>query len=215
VHRLPGVTVAAFPSEPERGFYNNAVLAEGLDPDARAEALERMEEVYARVGVTGFAAWAWEGDRALRSDLERRGYRIAERTRAMARSLADLDVPVPDLDLAPPDWDEFLRAVEVPAGTLATGDHTAFDVLVARVDGVAVAGAMTYDHDGDCGVYTVGTLAHARRRGLGTGLTALALDRARARGCRTASLQSTPEAERLYAGLGFRDLGAIVEYARP
>ncbi|MFC5140417.1 GNAT family N-acetyltransferase [Actinomycetospora rhizophila] len=79
--------------------------------------------------------------------------------------------------------------------------------------GEAVAGAMTYDHAGDCGVDTVGTLLHARRRSLGAGLTAPALHRARARGCRTASLQSTPAAERVYARLGFRDLGAILEYA--
>jgi hypothetical protein len=35
---------------------------------------------------------------------------------------------------------------------------------------------------------------------------------ARARGCRTASLQSTPMAERVYAAVGFRDLGRILEY---
>jgi hypothetical protein len=32
------------------------------------------------------------------------------------------------------------------------------------------------------------------------------------RGCRTASLQSTAIAERVYAGVGFRDLGLILEY---
>jgi len=33
-----------------------------------------------------------------------------------------------------------------------------------------------------------------------------------ARGCRTASLQSTQMAERVYAAVGFRDLGRILEY---
>jgi predicted GNAT family acetyltransferase len=32
------------------------------------------------------------------------------------------------------------------------------------------------------------------------------------RGCRTASLQSTEMAERMYAAVGFRDLGSIFEY---
>jgi hypothetical protein len=36
-----------------------------------------------------------------------------------------------------------------------------------------------------------------------------------ARGCETATVQATPMAERLYAALGFRDLGRILEYARP
>jgi hypothetical protein len=38
---------------------------------------------------------------------------------------------------------------------------------------------------------------------------------ARDRGCETASLQSTPMAERVYAAVGFRDLGRILEYAPP
>ena len=33
-------------------------------------------------------------------------------------------------------------------------------------------------------------------------------------GCRTASLQATAAAEWLYAAVGFRDLGAILEYVR-
>ena len=43
-------------------------------------------------------------------------------------------------------------------------------------------------------------------------LTAIHLHDARARGCRTASLQSTAMAERVYAAAGFRDLGRILEY---
>jgi hypothetical protein len=57
----------------------------------------------------------------------------------------------------------------------------------------------------------------ARRRGpgIGTGLTLRLLQAARARGCSTASLQSTPIAERVYAAAGFRDLGRILEFAPP
>jgi predicted GNAT family acetyltransferase len=58
----------------------------------------------------------------------------------------------------------------------------------------------------------VGTVEKARRRGLGTALTAAQAHDARARGCRTASLQSTEMAERVYAAVGFRDLGRILEY---
>jgi len=43
-------------------------------------------------------------------------------------------------------------------------------------------------------------------------VTALLVHDAAARGCRTASLQSTAMAERVYAAVGFRDLGRILEY---
>lgn len=45
--------------------------------------------------------------------------------------------------------------------------------------------------------------------------TMLASWEAYARACRTASLQSTPMAERVYASVGFRDLGRILEYVPP
>ena len=76
----------------------------------------------------------------------------------------------------------------------------------------SVATALAYDHDEDRGIYNVGTRPHARRRGLATGVTTALLRDALARGCVTASLQATPMAERLYAGLGFRDLGRFFEY---
>ena len=85
-------------------------------------------------------------------------------------------------------------------------------MLVARLQGEGVATAMAFDLGDDCGIYNVGTLEHARRRGLGTALTALLAHDAAARGCRTASLQSTESAERVYTAVGFRDLGRILEY---
>ena len=59
---------------------------------------------------------------------------------------------------------------------------------------------MAFDHDGDCGVFNMSPLEAARRRGLGTALTARHFHDAVERGCSTASLQSTPVAERVYAG---------------
>ncbi len=83
---------------------------------------------------------------------------------------------------------------------------------MAQVAGENAATALAFDHDGDCGVFNVSTLEASRRGGLGTAVTARLLHEAAARGCSTASLQSTPMAERLYASLGFRDLGRILEY---
>jgi ribosomal protein S18 acetylase RimI-like enzyme len=85
-------------------------------------------------------------------------------------------------------------------------------VLIAQFEGENAAAAIAYDHDRDCGIYNVGTVEWARRRGLGTALTALHLHHALARGCRTASLQATDMAESMYRAVGFRNLGRICEY---
>jgi ribosomal protein S18 acetylase RimI-like enzyme len=210
--RLPGVAAAVFPRKPERGVYNNALIERGLGPRARLDAIEAMEEAYASAGVTRFAAWAHESDVPLRDELERRGYALDTRTRAMGMALSEIRVPRPDIDLGSADWAGYLELVELPPDFLSRADPDAFRIVIGRLDGANVATALAYELDGDCGIYNVGTLSHARRRGLGTALTALLLHEARDRGCSTASLQSTPMAEGVYAAVGFRDLGEIHEY---
>ena len=86
-------------------------------------------------------------------------------------------------------------------------------MLAAQLDGEHASGAIALDHAGDCGIYNVGTVVPARRRGLATDLMALMLHDAAARGCSTASVQSTAMAEGVYAAVGFRDLGRFLEYS--
>ena len=212
LHRAPGVAVAVFPNEPERSVYNNAFLDRDLTAGERATAIAAMEDAYAGAGIGRYAAWTHEADEAMRHDLMGRGYRLSDSSLAMGMALDDLRRPRPQLDLAPLDWPEYLRVIEVAPDFLSQGDHAAFHVVVARLDGESVAAAMAFDHDGDCGIYNVGTLEHARRRGLGTAVTTTLLHDAVERGCRTASLQSTAMAERVYAAIGFRALGRFVEY---
>ena len=212
VARFPGMAAAVFPHEPEGAVYNNALLERDLAGAARAAALDAMEAAYATTGVTRFAAWVHESDEAMRGDLERRGYTFDGSTRAMGLALDDIRLPRPEIELGPPDWFEHLRIVGVPPDFLPRADRAAFHVLIAPLGGENVATAMALDHSGDCGIYNVGTLEHARRHGLGTALTAIHLHNARARGCQTASLQSTEMAERMYAAVGFRDLGRMLEY---
>jgi ribosomal protein S18 acetylase RimI-like enzyme len=217
LERSPGVAAAVFPTEPERSFYNNAVFERGLDRSQRAAAVDAMEAAYGAAGIGAYAGWVHETDAGMRSELARRGYAVAESTRAMAMALHEVAC-TPPADLAPATWTEYvavLTALGAPAGTLAGVDPSTFQVLVARIDGEPVAAALALDHDGDCGVFNVATIERARRRGLATALTARLLRDAAARGCTTASLQSTPAAERLYGALGFRDLGRILEYVRP
>lgn len=213
--RSPGVAAAVFPNEPERAVYNNAVLQPVLSSPERADAIDAMETAYAAAGVTRFAAWVHESDQATRADLERRGYSLDTWTRAMGMSLGDIRLLRPDIELGPADWSEYLHMLGLPPGFLSGADHAAYHVLVARLRGENVATAMAFDLARDCGIYNVTTSERARRRGLGTALTAIHLHDALARGCETASLQSTEMAERIYVAAGFRDLGRILEYVPP
>ena len=132
----------------------------------------------------------------------------------MGTDLAEAPGSAPEVPILQADWSEYLRILGVPPGFLSGADPDAFHVLVARLGEDNVATAMAFDHEGDCGVFNVTTLETARRRGLGTALTSRHVQEAVARGCTTASLQSTPMAERVYAAVGFRDLGKILEFTR-
>jgi ribosomal protein S18 acetylase RimI-like enzyme len=206
VQRLPGVMAAVFPAGPERGVYNNAVLEQ-------AGGIDAMESAYAEAGVEAFAAWVKEGDGALRAELERRGYAVVETTRAMGMALDGISVVPVDVDVRRTGWVEYLQVADLPSGLLTGVDPDAFHVVAVYLAGEAVAAGIAYDHSGDCGIYNVVTHEHARRRGIGTAVTAALVRDARERGCETASLQSTPIAERVYSAVGFRDLGRILEYS--
>ena len=138
-----------------------------------------METAYEARDVTRFAAWVHETDEALRADLERRGYTVDKTTRAMGMPLADILVARPELELGSAGWDDYLRIFGLPARLLGGADHSVFYLLFARLEGESVAAAMAFDHEGDCGIYNVGTLEHARRRGLATALTAVHAARCR------------------------------------
>lgn len=185
-----------------------------MDAGLRVAALAAMEAAYASAGVTDFAAWVHERDDDMICDLAERGYSLNESTRAMGMVLDDLAVERPVIDLGPSSWADYLRILEVP-GLFSEAEPDAFEILVARTQDESVATAMAFDCGGDCGIFNVSTLEHARRRGLGTALTALHVHQAIGRGCSTASLQSTEMAEHVYASIGFRDLGRILEYVRP
>lgn len=213
--RLSGVAAGVFPHGPERGVYNNALLDRDLGPFERVKAVDLMKAAYASAGVGRFAAWVHESDEAMRDELEARGYALDTSTRAMGMVLSDVLPPRPQLPIAAAAWSEYLRYLEtfgLPAGLLAGVDPSAFHVLSAHIKDETVATALAFDLGDDCGIYNVSTLEHARRRGLGTAITARLVHEAAERGCTTASLQSTTAAERIYAAVGFRDLGRFLEY---
>jgi len=209
--RHPGAAVAVFPSEPERGFFNNAILDADLAPRTRATALDAIAADYKAAGVAEFAVWTHPGDDAAADELIARGYRLNETTLAMGLDLERATVAEPQLEVQRGDWDEYVRILGVP-GFLPAADPSAYFVVVGRVDGENVGSAMAFDHDGDCGIFNVGTEERARRRGVGTAMVARLLLDARERGCETATLQSTPIGEGVYGALGFISLGTIREF---
>ena len=212
VRHLPGVTAAVFPQRPERAVYNNALLDRDRPGAERDAAITAMEAAFGDAGVVEFAAWVHESDDATRRGLERRGYRLDSATRAMGMSMDALAGDAPALDLMHVEWSEYVRLFNLPHGLLADADHAVFHLRCARYDSAPATTAMAFDHDGDCGIFNVMTLPRARRRGLGTAITRLQLLDAAARGCTTATLQSTPVAEGVYTAIGFRDLGRYQEF---
>lgn len=193
---------AVFPAPPHRAIFNNALARPG-----GADVVAAMC-AYAAAGVERFAVWIDEDDAPARAVAHAHGLVEDEATRQMALALDDLAVePLPFARGAPdPAAVEALNGV--PSGLTAGAP---FGVVVAEQDGDPAAGAMWHDHDGDRTILLVATAEHARRRGLATAIVADLLLAARAAGCTTASLQASPMAERLYAQLGFRDLGRYVE----
>jgi GNAT superfamily N-acetyltransferase len=176
-----------------------------------------MQVAYLEAGVEGYAAWVHECDAEMIADLGGCAYAISETTRAMAICLDDVpERTTAAAEIEPADWATYLaylRSLGLSKSLLAEVDPAAFHLLVARQDGDVVAAALGFDHEGDCGIFNMSTLEPARRRGIATALTARHLRDAAARGCETATLQSTPVAERVYASLGFRDLGRYLEHA--
>jgi ribosomal protein S18 acetylase RimI-like enzyme len=220
VRQLPGAVAAVFPHGPERDVYDNAILARGLDRDGAGRAIGAIEACYEAAAVGGFAVWAREGEETMLAALRARGYELVETTLAMAMPLGDAALPrpaIPGVEIGGAGWDDYLRYLRrlgLPPELLTGVEPSAYRVLAAREGGELLATGLAFDHDGDCGVFNLSTLEGARRRGIGTALTARLLADARARGCATASLQSTPIAEGVYTGLGFRPLGRFLEHSR-
>ena len=126
------------------------------------------------------------------------------------------DVAAPAIAIERLDWPTYLRHLwseDVPQGLLAGTDAAAFHAVGARLDGAIVASGIAYDHDGDCVCGNVGTLEHARGRGLRhRDHRAPRRRRAGPRLCHREAFRLMEMAERVYAVVGLRDLGRFLEF---
>ncbi len=204
-----GAAIATFVHSPDREFLNNTVLTRIGNPSPILDAVERA---YADRGVERYAIWVHESEEATAREVEARGYVYDSSTRNMAMPIADLVEPAgSNLDLVEPSLEEFWHVGGLD-GLVPRLSGEGAHFYVSRFNGENATMLMAFDHDGDCGIYMVGTAPAVRRRGLATALSANAVAEARERGCTTVSLQSTPMAEGVYANVGFRDLGRFDEY---
>ena len=194
---------------------NNAILPSAKDGDVEAVAGE-LTRVYADAGVDVWALWVPSAATALDApdDVVRVGRLKRDATTLVMEtnlegglrlqdgvvraSIADAaragDEPIPVGDLDDPEMEPGLSA------------------WVMLRDDVAVAGAWSYLHERDCGIYAVGTEPTSRRWGIARRLMEHVLADAHRRGARTASLQSTPMAQNLYRSLGFEPAGRYEEW---
>jgi GNAT superfamily N-acetyltransferase len=95
-------------------------------------------------------------------------------------------------------------------GRLATAQPRRVWHIGAWRDGRPVGHALvnvTTGRLGVAGIYDMGVAPGERRRGIGRALTVSALQLAASQGCTAATLNATPEGERLYGALGFRSVG--------
>jgi ribosomal protein S18 acetylase RimI-like enzyme len=88
-------------------------------------------------------------------------------------------------------------------------------LFVGRLDGVPVGTAVAIRSRDASGVYNVGTLPEARRRGVGTALTWAAVAAAGHWGCDTVVLQSSAMGFALYRAMGFRTVAPYEMFAAP
>jgi GNAT superfamily N-acetyltransferase len=215
---LPGLSAAVVPACADRSVVNSVVYS---DTGALGAALERLTEDYERAGVRAWTVWVPEHDREAAELLERAGHVLDGRPAAMVRELADFAPTPPALDLAEPDMLEAARINDAAYGFAGDFERAFHSVppapahlYLARAGGVPAATALTYEEDGECGIYLVATLPEARGRGLATALTSHALLEARSRGCTTTSLQATARGRPLYLRMGYREIGAIHMWER-
>jgi ribosomal protein S18 acetylase RimI-like enzyme len=196
---------------------NNAIMLNAPDGATAAAAASQLTSIYADARVDVWAFWvpsrATDLDApdavrevdGLKRDTTtlvmqatlRPGLRLHDavvRASIAAATRAAGDEPVPVTDLGEPEGAPGLTA------WVMVQNHT------------AVAGAWSFLHGSDCGIYAVGTLPDWRRRGLARALTEHVLADAQRRGARTATLQSTRMGQRLYESLGFEPAGRYEEW---
>jgi GNAT superfamily N-acetyltransferase len=217
IHEVDGVVACLTGLDDDE---QNTALVEREPEDAAATfaEAERVFRAHGRsLGVDVERGRHPDVDAALRA----MGLEMVATRPAMAMRVQDVDpAQVPDgvemVRVTEPGW--LAELVEVEIGAFETDRAVAEGLLApsqlslpnvrlyaAFADGRAVAQAVTNTHGGAVGVFGVATLPGYRRRGIGTAITAFAIDDVRDE-ADLAWLQSTEKGRPLYERMGFRPL---------
>ena len=209
----------------------NSVLRARL-PRARVD--EGIDRAIGRCRARGVPLLWWTGPATEPADLDRRlaarGLYEEHATGMAVRLVGPLPPASPVVTVERVDsrvrlerWCEVLcGAFEMPAFvgeaflglTLALGldEDAPFRHYLARLDGDPVGTCSMFLGAGVAGVYDVGTLLHARRRGVARAATRAAMEDARRFGYTTAILHSTDSGLSVYRSLGFREQCRLGQY---
>lgn len=218
VVRRDGVVAGVTPAVPDRSLFN---AVHYRDAGALGAVWDELAATYDEAGVRAWAVWVPDDDRAAAELLAARDHALDSTPRLMALWL-------PDLAAAPPA-PEGVEAVAGDAATAAALNDRAYGYeqpafraalaaptdpplhwAVAARDGEPAGCVAIIEVDGDCCVTGVATAPGQCRRGIAAWLLHRVLEDARRRGLESASLQ----AARVYARLGFRDLGFVELWER-
>jgi ribosomal protein S18 acetylase RimI-like enzyme len=194
---------------------NNAIVRAPHDVDLD-RVLARVTEIFAHESIDSWAFWI--PSRTLRFD----GTDEISSIRGLKRDTTTL-VMTARLDTTAHTWAAARRA-SISDASRAGDEPIRIDALEdpppdapladwVAIDGnFAVAGAERFLHGRECGIYSVGTAPQWRRRGIARRLVEHVLTDAARLGARTATLQSTEQAQTLYASLGFNAVGRYEEW---
>ena len=205
---------------------NGVFRARGID----AAALEETLDLFRQRGVPMLWHVGPQSDPGVEALLLAAGLELEEKEPGM---IADLDLPAetrgapPGLRIEPVrDLETLGRWVDILSGgrvvdetvllraALGLGASAACQHLIGYLDDEAVATAAVHRGTRASEIQHVVTLDQHRRRGIGTAITAAALELARQHGSGCAVLTASPDGEGLYRRLGFVTVCSVRRFLR-
>ena len=213
VEEGPGWVAAVLPSLTEASLVNGVVI---LDPVALTDALALMSAVYSNHGIRRWGVLLVPSP-ALRPHLRQAGLAREALPFAMAGHLDQMDTDTDDGPMTSPDFvtvgrinDQAYGHVDDRMHNLIAGfpPQTGY-TYGADYDGEIASVAVVTDHNADAAVSFVATLPWAQHQGLARRIMRSALADAKDRGQLTSTLIASHAGHRLYASLGYQDVGTL------
>lgn len=210
--------------------YSNAVLplSRGVQPSELFEHAESM------LGDRRYFVWTRNDGSDLGEALRERGFTPADDLPALVIDEPVVQSSSPDVDVrkaeSEPDVRDFVRVAELAYAEIGLPEGlapvllarprlilTSSTVAVARVGGAPVAAALSIVDSvgGNAGVYWVGAVPEARRRGAGQAVTRMVTNAAFEQGAKRVTLEASRLGEPVYRRMGYRETGRYLRFLSP